>query len=102
MKRARFSYGVLAALGAVLAITLIQGLSSSGATSLRSEKAASADVDISNEARTLDTFLSDLILFDKTASQLNKRDTLTKDEFKSAERTANNLKSRVSGVQNAL
>jgi len=34
--------------------------------------------------------------------QFNKRDSLTKDEFNSAERVAGDLKRRLSGVQNAL
>jgi len=61
MKRGSFSYSALAALGAVLAITLIQGLSRSGATSLRPENAASADLDTRSEARTLDNFMTDLM-----------------------------------------
>ena len=82
----------------ILALMIV----SFAATGARTTSGAVADVDLSAEDRTLNSFVNELGKFDKKNSELSKKASLTRIEFDAHQRDAESLKSRVSGVQNAL
>lgn len=98
----RFNYRKLPAILTVVAITLIQVVSTSVATTSASPSVALTDADLIAEGRTLDSFATDLEGFEKKSAELGKKASLTRVEFDSHERTANDLKRRLFGVQNAV
>ena len=102
MIKAGITYSKLTALFAVLAITLIQSLSASTAAALAPRPNAPAEADLSAELRVLDSFADDLNKFDRRRAELSKRASLTREEFDPLQRTADDLKRRLSQVQNAL
>src|SRR5947209_1084955 len=61
-----------------------------------------SDVDLSAEARIVNTFVKDVFTFDKRAFELNKRTALTHEEFNSLKHDSDELKNRISAVQTAL
>lgn len=101
MSKRRFNYRKMTALCAVLATLLIQVATASIATTSPSP-AAFTEVDLSSEGRALDAFVNDLITYDKRSAELGRKLSLTRAEFDSHLRTADDLKRRVSSVQNAL
>jgi len=59
-------------------------------------------VDLRAESATLDSFLADLVRFDKKGVELGKKSSLTQSELVEYEQSANDLKRRVSSVQDAF
>jgi len=59
-------------------------------------------VDLSSEGRALDAFVNDLVAYDKKGAELGKKASLTRAEFATYERSALDLKPRVSSLQNVL
>jgi hypothetical protein len=84
----------------IAAILFLTGLQL--ATSARTVAGGVAEVDLSAESRSLDSFVNDLGKFDKKNSELSKKATLTRLEFDTHQRDAESLKGRLAGVQNAL
>jgi hypothetical protein len=87
-------------IAALAAIVLLQSVHL--ATSARAISSPAADLDLRAECATLDAFLADLVRFDKRGVELGKQASLTQPELVAYEKSANDLKSRVSSVQNAL
>jgi hypothetical protein len=98
----RFNYRKLPAIVTVVAMAIIQVLSTSVATTSASPTIALADADLSAESRTLDAFVTDLVVFDKKNAELRKRASLTRTEFGAHEQSANDLKRRLSAIQDAV
>ena len=63
---------------------------------------AIGDADLSAESRTLDDFLTAVGNFDTKNAELARKESLTREELNTHEGAANDLKQRLSGVQNAL
>jgi hypothetical protein len=59
-------------------------------------------VDLNSEGRILDDFVNDLGRFDKRSAELGRKVSLTADEFSTHQRLADDLRRRVSTVQDAL
>jgi hypothetical protein len=72
------------------------------ASSARALSGAAVDADLRTESRTLESYLDDLAKLDKKGLELSKKATLTRVEFEAHQRTADDLKRRLSAVQNAL
>jgi hypothetical protein len=102
MNKQKFNYSKLTAICAVVATILIQVVSTSVATTAASPSVAFTEADLSSESRTLDSFVTDLAKFDSKGVELAKKASLTRAEFATQEQSANDLKRRVSGIQNAL
>ena len=98
----RLNYRKLTAICAVVTTMLIQVVSASVATTSPAPSVAFAEADLSSESQTLDSFATDLGKFDKKGGELAKKISLTRAEFAAHEQSANDLKRRVSGIQNAL
>ena len=64
--------------------------------------AAAPKAELANEARTLDKFVDDLFKLDRKTGELSKRASLNQTEFDSLKGSADDLKRRLSEVQNAL
>ena len=92
--RAKLSRRTFAALCS-LAVTVFAQLGPTAtATAPRAE--------IANEARTLDKFVDDLFKLDRKTGELSKKASLSQTEFDSLKGSADDLKRRLSQVQNAL
>jgi len=102
MTKQRFNYRKLTAIAAVVATILVQVLSTSVATTSASPSVTFTDADLNSESRTLDSFVGDLVKFDKKSVELGKKASLTRAEFAGQEQSANDLKRRVSEIQTAL
>ena len=63
---------------------------------------ALADAEISSESRLLDAFVTDLGRFDKKTADLARKVSFTSSELEGQQRVADDLKRRLSAVQNAL
>ena len=63
---------------------------------------AFTDPDLSNEARTVETYAIDLFKFDKKCAELMKRPSASLVEIDPLQRIADDLRGRLPGVQNAL
>src|SRR5437870_5820415 len=102
MSKVIFSYRKLTALCVVLAITLFQGMSTTRATLSPSPTPTFSNPNLTDEAKVLEGFLSELVLFDKRVVALGKKDSIPRAEFESHRRIADSLKRRLSAVQSAL
>src|SRR5205814_640611 len=102
MRRLSFSYRTLLVICAVVAMLLAQSAKTSVAISSAARVAAFADVDLKSEGRDLDTFVNDLANLDKKSAELAKKASLTRAEFDSHQKTADDLKSQLSSIQNTL
>jgi len=104
MRNAMFRYiriiGTCAVLTAI--VTPVALASISAARTSSPPAIAFSDVDLNSEGRTLDAFVNDLGKFDKRTAELGKKASLTNDEFSSHQRLADDLRRRVSTVQDAL
>ena len=98
----RCNYRKLTILWAIVIMMLAQVVTTSVATTSPAPAPAFADADISAESRTLSAFVTDLGKFDKKSAELSKRPSIAHVEYELHERTANDLKRRLPGVQNAL
>jgi len=98
MIKARLSYITLIAVIAVLAVTQIPGM--------RTPKAAAqpsaGEADLRSEHRLIGKYLEDLSTYDKEAAELGKRARLVAADIEPIERKSRDLKSRLSGVQDAV
>lgn len=102
MTKPRFNRWTLTAVCAVLAIVAGWGMSASHAKSPASTSPAQPDLDLSAEINVLNSYVKDLRAFDKKCGQLNKRDAFTAVDLDPLQRNADELKGRISSVQNAL
>ena len=98
MIKSGFSYVKLIGLVAVLAIALISSMRPSAATTM----APAPDVDLRNEQQTISRYADDLIVYENQAAELGKRATLANTDFDPLQRKSDDLKGRLSGVQNAV
>ena len=101
------SRGVAAVILSLAAVVLVQSMHLSTSARVISSPSASpsgafTEVDLSSESRTLDSFVTDLAKFDRKGVELGKKASLTRAEFAAHEQSANDLKLRVTGIQNAL
>lgn len=103
MTKARFNRWTVGALCVALAI-VAAGWSVGTSKSIDSPSltAADADIDLGAEARILDNFGRDLALYDKRVAEFSKKSSLTRAEFEPLKRSGDDLKGRLSEVQNAL
>ena len=97
MEKSGLRYRMLAAVCAVVAITLIQM-----SLSRQVGSATSAGADISSEGRTVETYVNDLGSFNGKWVELGKRSSFTHTDFDPVQRNADDLKKRLSEVQNAV
>ena len=97
MIKSGFSYVKLIALVAVLAIAFISSMRPSAATTR-----PVPDVDLRNEQQTISRYADDLIVYENQAAELGKRATLVNTDFDPLQRKSDDLKGRLSGVQNAV
>jgi hypothetical protein len=98
MIKSGFSYVKLIALVAVLGITLISSMRPSAATTM----VPAPDVDLRNEQQTISRYADDLIVYENQTTELAKRATLVNTDFDPLQRKSDDLKGRLSGVQNAV
>jgi len=97
MIKSGFSYVKLIALVAVLAIAFISSMRPSAATTR-----PVPDVDLRNEQQTISRYADDLIVYENQAAELGKRATLVNTEVETLQRKSDDLKGRLSLVQNAV
>jgi|GEM_PF-1420473 len=102
MRKASFSFRTLPIICAVIAMLLAQSAKTSVANSSSPLTGAFTDVDLNSEGRVLDTFVNDLANLDKKSAELGKKASLTRAEFDSHQKTADDLKRRLSSIQNTL
>jgi hypothetical protein len=96
-KTNRRKAGFITAFAAILSLMVIQL-----AASLPTAASALSDADLSAEERFVSGFVNDLGKFDKKSLELSKKASLPRQEFDAHQRDGENLKNRLSGVQNAL
>lgn len=101
MNKAKINWRKLTALCAVLALTLIQGVSMSRASS-PPLKTTSTDVKFNSELRTLDSFFDDWLKLYQQHSVLSKRASVTSTEFNAFKSSSEGLKNRCSDFQQAI
>jgi hypothetical protein len=95
----------IAALCAILTLALIAGATFTPASSVATNSTIAAPdlrSDLSGEVRTLETYSNDLAAYNKQIAQLAKKATVLRTEIDPLERKSNDLKGRISGVQNAI
>lgn len=100
MMKTIFGNWKVAAIAVGLLMTAI--LTEHSARATRQPSATAATVDLSSELQALDTYASDLSAFDKTFNGVSKKDSLTRNEFDGLQRNAEDLKRRLSGLQNEI
>jgi hypothetical protein len=100
MTKSGFSYVKLIAVVAVLAITLVLSMRPSTATT--SPIVPGPDVDLRNEQQIISRYADDLIVFENQAAELGKRAALVNTDVEPLQRKSDDLKGRLSGVQNAV
>jgi hypothetical protein len=100
MNRLKLNYRALTIIGAVLTVGVSQFLHTSVANSTPPHPFT--DGDVSAESRVLDAFVDDLNSFDRKNRQLGKKESLLQAEFDSQQQAADELKRRLSPVQDAL
>jgi hypothetical protein len=86
---------------AIAALMIFQIGKSAATTSLPTAPAV-ADADLSAEGQILDTYVDNLVAFDKKGADLGKKSSLTRAEFVAYERVGEDLKRRLAEVQSAL
>lgn len=103
MIKSRFSYLKWTAVIAVLAVTIIAGgHSATTATQPPLPATLAPGADLSNELRTLAKYSDDLVAYQKQTAQLSKKASLTLAEIDTVQRPLNDLKGRLSGLQNTV
>lgn len=95
----KFGYVKLAAVAAVLA-TAFFGLMRPSTAEIGSPAAAGADV--ASEARLVSKYADDLITYETQSAALGKRSALVSTDLDPLQRKSDDLKLRLSGVQNAV
>lgn len=96
MNIVRMNYGKLMSLCAILAVLLAPIPAPSVAA------AAGNSIDLNSEIRTLDTFVTDLGRLDKKRVELGKKESLTRAEFAVLQNSTDDLKRRLSTVNNTI
>lgn len=105
MIKSKFSCLKLGAVVAVLAITLIPSVRPSTATNQPpvATAASGADlVNLGNEDRSVAKYFDDLFAYHKQSAQLIKKATLVQADVDPIGRKADDLKGRLSGLQNVI
>jgi hypothetical protein len=102
MQRIGLNHRTLAGIFGVVTIILAQIVNTSVATPSPASTPILVDADLTPESTTLNGFVNDLRKFDKKSADLGRKASLTRAEFDSHERTAGDLRRRLSAVQNAL
>src|SRR5438552_2228193 len=102
MNKAKSNRRKFSVICALVATVFAQCLGTSVAITPRPLKTAPTKVDLSSEARTLDDFVNDLFKLDKKGWELAKKASLTRAEFDSLQSSSDDLKRRLSELQNAL
>jgi hypothetical protein len=103
MNKARLNWRKLTALGAVLALTLIQSVSMSRATTISPPlKTTSTDVKLDSELRVLDSFFDDWLKVYKQHGVLSKKASVTSTEFNAFKSSSEGLKNRCSQLEGAI
>lgn len=102
MTRPRFTYLKLIAVGAVLAAALIPSTRPSTAKNETLPAAEAAPgADLTNEARVISKYADDLVRFDKQIEDTGKRARLVEADFDPLQRRSDELKGRLSQIQDA-
>ena len=103
MKRMRFGYLKVTGMVAVLAITLIPSLRPSSANNQPTPvTTAVPGADLASEERVIAKYFDELVAHDKQAAELGKRARLVNADIEPLQRKSDDLKGRLSGVQNAI
>lgn len=90
----------LVAIGAVVAMTLASV--QSGSRRSAASPATVDDLNLKTENTTMETYLKDYVTYSKECDQLSKKERLLRSEVDGVGRRAEDLKQRLSGVQNAV
>ena len=101
MKIARINYPQLAAICAILVLTLVQGTAFTRASPHATTRAV-AEPDLSNEVRTLESYANDLVAYQRDCSQLSKKPELRSADLDPLQRKSDDLKRRLSDVQRVI
>lgn len=99
MIKSRFSYSKLSALLAVFAMTLVPYLRTSAVTRL---SPIVTGADLGNEQRIIARYADDLVAYDKQTEALGKRARLVSSDLDEVQNRSDDLKRRLSEVQNAV
>jgi hypothetical protein len=103
MKTVRFGYLKLAAVFAVLAIVLTGFMKTSTATNQTLPAVAAATgADVANEARVISRYADELASYDRQVVEAAKRARLVTADFDPLQRKSDDLKGRLSDVQNSV
>jgi hypothetical protein len=103
MKKSRFGDLKFATVVAALAITLVSIIHSSTATTQPSAAdSAATGVDTSNEERVIGKYLDDLFAYQIECHQVGRRQALRTADIDPLQRKSDDLKNRLSDVQNAV
>ena len=101
MNKPRFSYLRVTAAMAILAVTSIPAIRQSTAKAHPPEVTL-VDTDVSNEARIIAKYGDDLSAYHKEAQALGKRARLVSNDLNEVQNRSEDLKRRLSEVQNAI
>ena len=101
MIKSRFSYWRVTAAMAILALTLIPSIRQSTARAEPSV-ATGSSLDLANEERILGRYYDDLVSYKKHTLELGKRARLVSTDLDEAQNRSEDLKRRLSEVQNAV
>src|SRR5438094_7916666 len=100
MKKRIFSYRKLAVLGAVIAMAL--ALVQSGSHQSTASTSLVDQLNLSSETQFLQSYLNDLVTYNKECAKLSKKATLSDTEIDGVQRRADSLKQRLPGAQGAI
>jgi hypothetical protein len=98
MIKARLSY---LKVFAAVALTAITQIPTTGASTTKSQPSV-AEADLRNEHRLIGKYLEDLLTYDKETAELGKRARLVQADIAPVERKSQDLKTRLSGIQDAV
>jgi len=102
MIKSGFTYLKLAAVVVVLAITLIPSVHQSAATNQPPVATVAAGADLVNEQRVIARYFDDLVAYESECAKLGKRPVLEHIHINPVQAKSDDLKGRLSGVQNAV
>jgi chaperonin cofactor prefoldin len=103
MNRVKIKYLRSMAIAAILATSLIPSMRTSTAESQPSPVAtAVAGADLASEERVIAKYFDDLIAHDKQTAELGKRARFVNADIEPLQRKSDDLKGRLSGVQNSI
>jgi hypothetical protein len=103
MIKSGFRYLKWTAVVAVLALTIVAGVCPSAATKQPPlSNTAASGADLANEARALAKYCDDLVAYHQQTAQLGKKASFTLAEIDPLQRRSDDLKRRLSGLQNVF